>query len=165
MDGISAAASIIAVLQLTGSAIQYLTDVKDATKECKRCTIEAANLQNLLVNLRYRLEEGEGGEPWFTAVRSLSVEHGPLDQYKEALELLLSKVHIEDGQPQKLQRRLLWTLSKAEVARMLEKMERLKSLLSIALEMDHLYVLSNDLSAVVSINSVKANCHKLSRLI
>jgi hypothetical protein len=34
MDGLSAAASIIAVLQLTGEVIGYLIDVKNAPKEC-----------------------------------------------------------------------------------------------------------------------------------
>jgi hypothetical protein len=137
MDGLSTAASVIAVLQLTGSAITYLSDVKNAPKECRQCTVEAANLQNLLVNLRYRLEEGQSDDPWFITVRSLNVENGPLDQYKQALEQLLSKVQVEDG-PQKLKRRLLWKFSKAEIAGILERMERLKSLVSVALEMDHL---------------------------
>jgi hypothetical protein len=57
MDGLSAAASVIAVLQLTGEVIGYLNDVKDAPKECQQCTIEASNIQNLLINLRYRLEQ------------------------------------------------------------------------------------------------------------
>jgi len=135
MDGLP---SVIAVLQLTGSAIMYLSDVKDAPKECQRCTIDAANLQYLLVNLRYRLEEGRSGDPWFTTVRSLSVENGPLDQYTHALKELLSKVQVEDGPTHKLKRRLLWTFSKTEVAGILERMERLKSLVSVALEMDHL---------------------------
>jgi hypothetical protein len=79
MDLLSVTASVIAVLQLTGIVIGYLNDVKDAPKECQQCTIEASNLQNLLINLRYRLEQGQTGDPWFTAVRALSIEDGPLD--------------------------------------------------------------------------------------
>jgi len=137
MDGLSVAASIIAVLQLTGTVITYLNDVKEAPKECQQCTIEASNLQNLLINLRYRLEQGQTGDPWFTAVRTLNVENGPLDQYKQALEQLLSKVEIQNGVG-KVKRRLLWKFSKAEVTSILGRMERLKSLVSIALETDHL---------------------------
>jgi len=137
MDGLSAAASIIAVLQLTGAVIGYLNDVKDAPKECQQCTIEASNIQNLLINLRYRLEQGHAGDPWFTAVRALNIENGPLDQYKQALEQLQSRAEIQDG-VQKVKRRLLWKFRKEEITSILARMERLKSLVSFALENDHL---------------------------
>jgi hypothetical protein len=137
MDGLSAAASIIAVLQLTGNVITYLNDVKDAPKECQQCTIEASNLQNLLINLRYRFEQTQKSDPWFIAIRALTVENGPFDQYKQTLEQLLSKVEIQHV-GQKIRRRLFWTFSKTEIANILTRMERLKSLVTIALEMDHL---------------------------
>jgi hypothetical protein len=137
MDGLSDVASIIAVLQLTGAVIGYLNDVKDAPKECQQCTIEASNIQNLLINLRYRPEQGQASDLWFTAVRALNIENGPLDQYKQALEQLRSRVEIQDG-VQKVKRRLLWKFSKEEVASILARMERLNSLVNIALEMDHL---------------------------
>jgi hypothetical protein len=137
MDGISSAANIIAVLQLTAEVIKYLNDVKDAPKECQRCVTEASNLQSLLINLLYHLNQGKTGDPWYTAVRALSVNNGPLDQYKQALEQLQSRVEIQDG-VQKVKRRLLWKFSKEEVTSILARIERLKSLVSIALEMDHL---------------------------
>jgi hypothetical protein len=137
MDGLSVTASVITVLQLTNSVIGYLNDIKDGPEDCRQCTIEACNLQNLLINLRYRLEQTQAGDPWFTAVRALGVENGPLDQYKQVLEQLRCGVETQDG-VQKLKRRLLWKFSKEEVARILARMERLKSLISIALEMDHL---------------------------
>ena len=137
MDPLSITASVIAVLQLTGEVIKYLSDVADAPKECQECTIEASNLHNLLINLRYRLEQGQTGDPWFTAIRTLNVENGPLDQYKQALEQLRSKVDTNNG-AQKMKTRLVWRFSKAEVTGILAKMDRLKTLVSIALEMDHL---------------------------
>ena len=139
MDGLSNAASIIAVLQLTGAVIGYLNDVKHAPKECQQCTIEASNIQNLLINLRYRLEQrqGQAGDPWFTAVQALNIENGPLDQYKQALEQLRSRLEIQDG-VQKVKRQLLWKFSKEEVTSILARMERLNGLVNIALEMDHL---------------------------
>ena len=88
MDGLSAAASIIAMLQLTGAVIGYLNDVKNAPKECQQCTIETS-------------------DPWFTAFRALNIENGPLDQFKQALEQLLSRVEIQDG-VQEVKRQLLW---------------------------------------------------------
>jgi hypothetical protein len=65
------------------------------------------------------------------------IENGPLDQYKQALEQLLSMVEIQHG-VQKVKRRLLWNFKKEEIVSILARMERLKSLVSIALENDHL---------------------------
>jgi hypothetical protein len=138
MDGLSVAANIIAVLQITGEVVKYLNDVKDAPKECQRCMTEASNLQGLLINLLYHVNQGKAGDPWFTAVRALNVENGPLDQYKQALTKLLSRVEKRDG-IQMVTRRLLWTFTKEEVAGILARLERLKSLVNIALEIDHLY--------------------------
>lgn len=141
MDGLSVAGSIIAVIQITGKVIKYLNDVNNAPKECRQCTIEASNLHNLLINFRYRCEEIDGTNrdvaPWYDALRRLAVENGPLDQYKGMLEELLGKVELRNS-GHNVKRRLSWTFSKAEAASILQRMERLKTLISIALEMDHL---------------------------
>jgi len=137
MDPLSITASVIAVVQLTSTVIGYLNDVKDAPKECQQCAIEGSNILSLLISLRYRLELGQAGDAWFTAVRDLNVENGPLEQFKQALEQLRAKVENQDGF-QKIKRRLLWKFSKTEVAEILARMERLKSLVAIALESDHL---------------------------
>ena len=142
MDPLSVTASVIAVLQLTTAVIQYLNDVKDTPKECQQCVIEASNLLSPLINLRYRAEKAQIGDPWFEQLRKLNVKDGPLDQYKQALELLRTKVEIGDG-IQKIKRRLLWKFNKDEVASILARMERLKSLVSIALEIDHRQVLQD----------------------
>jgi hypothetical protein len=137
MDGLSVAAGIIAVLQLTGAVIEYLNDVKDAPKECQQCAIEASNLQSLLINLLYQLNQGQTGDRWYTVVRALNVENGPLDQYKQALEQLRLRVEIQDS-IQKVKRRLLWKFSKEEVTSILARMERLKTHVSFALQIDQL---------------------------
>jgi hypothetical protein len=135
MDGLTAAASVIAVLQLTASVIGYLNDVQNAPKECRQCTIEACKIQTLLTNLRFRLEDVQAGRPWFAAVQALDIENGPLDQYKQALEQLLSMVETQHD-IQKVKRRLLWNFKKDEVVSILARMERLKSLVSTALAND-----------------------------
>jgi len=115
--------------------LELVWAVKEAPRECQQCTIEACNLQNLLINLRYCLDQGRTGDPWFTAVRALNIENGPLDQYKQALEQLRSGVEIKDG-VQEIKRRLLWKFSTEEVESILARMERLKRLVNIALEME-----------------------------
>lgn len=58
MDPLSATASVIAILQLSAKVLAYLNDVKDVSKGHAQCAIEASNIYNLLMNLRFRLEEG-----------------------------------------------------------------------------------------------------------
>jgi hypothetical protein len=142
MDPLSVTASIIAILQLTYEVIGYLNDVKDAPTECQQCVLEASNLLNPLISLRYLAEQAQIGDPWYEQLRKLNIKDGPLDQYKQALELLRTRVEIGDG-VQKITRRLLWKFKKEEVVSILARMERLKSVVIIALEMDHRQVLRN----------------------
>lgn len=136
MDPLSVTASVIAILQVTSKAIQHLNDVKEAPKECQQCVIEASNLLGPLTSLRFRAEQAEIGDPCFDQLRKLNVKDGPLDQYKAALELLLTRVDVGNG-IQKVKKRLLWKFNKEQVAGILARIERLKSLVSVALLMDY----------------------------
>lgn len=137
MDPLSATASIIAILQLSNKVVGYLNDVKDASKDRARCAIEASSLHNLLLSLRFRLEEGSGDTPWYTAVRALAVQNGPLDQFKQALELLQNKL-TDGGILKKAGGALVWRFKKEEIDRILDRIVRLKTLVGIALQMDDL---------------------------
>jgi flavin-dependent dehydrogenase len=136
MEPLSVTASVISVLQLTNKVIQYLSDVKDAPKECQQCVIEASNLLGLLTGLRYCAERAQAGDPWFEQLRNLNAVDGPLDQYQQALKLLQTSVEIGDG-VQKIKKQLSWKDNKEIVRGILARIERLKSLVSVALEMDH----------------------------
>jgi hypothetical protein len=137
MDGLSVAASIIAVVQIAGSVITYLSDVQDAPKECGQCLIEVSNSNTLLLKLRDRLAEPSSAEAWYSEVQGLTDKDSPLEQYKLALQHLRAKVE-PTNKMRKLANRLTWSFIKVEVASIVARMERLKTLVSIALEMDHL---------------------------
>ena len=137
MDGLSVAASIIAVVQIAGSVITYLSDIKDAPKECGKCLIEVSNSNTLLLKLKDRLSESSSTELWYTDVQALVDKDGPLDQYRLALQCLREKVE-PTNKVRKLANTFRWNFVKEEVASILARMERLKTLVSIALEMDHL---------------------------
>jgi hypothetical protein len=137
MDPLSITASIVAVLQLTSIVIEYASSVKDSSKDRVQCANEALNLYNLLFQLRSRLEEANSNERWYAGAGALTVKDGPFDQYKHALEQLLAKVAGAGG-IKKIGNALLWKFSKEEVTSILLRIERLKTLVQIALEMDHL---------------------------
>lgn len=139
MDGLSVAASIIAVIQLTGKLVGYLNDVKDAPKERADCAREASSFYSLLVTLKYDLDESNPDDPWFRAVRALGVKDGPLERYKQLLEALVNKIKNEKAS-KKIIGALSWKFNKEEVATLLHRIGRLQPLIQIALERDHLYV-------------------------
>ncbi|USP76308.1 Arp Ankyrin repeat protein [Curvularia clavata] len=152
MDPLSVTASIIAVLQLSAKVLEYLNDVKDASKDRVKCAVEAANAYSLLVNLRFRLEDGSADAPWYTAVRALGVENGPLDQFKQALEELQNGM-TDKGRLHRASKALVWKFKKEEIRSILGRMERLKTLVGIALEMDHFKLsqaIQEDVSATKS---------------
>jgi hypothetical protein len=137
MDPLSTTGSIIAIIQLSTKVLAYLNDVKGASKERAQCTIEISNLQSLLFTLRFRLEEEGSEKPWHTAVQALALKNGPLDQFKQALELLQTKM-TEGSRLKKAAESLVWKFVKSEIASILDRIERLKILVQIALQMDHL---------------------------
>jgi hypothetical protein len=139
MDPLSATASIIAVLQISSKVVGYLNDVKDAPKDRAKCAIEATNLNSLLTTLRFRLEEGGSNTSWYTAVRALGVENGPLDQFKQALELLQNNM-TGGGRLTKTCDALVWKFKKEEITSILGRMERLKTQIQLALQIDQLLV-------------------------
>lgn len=138
MDPLSVVANLVAILQLANKVIGYLNDVRDASRERARCAVETSNVYSLLTNLRFRLEEENGETPWFVATRALAVENGPLDQFKDTLELLQDRMAGGRGRLGQLTDSLSWKFKKVEVDRMMESIERLKTLVGIALQMDHL---------------------------
>jgi len=139
MEPLGAVASIITVLQLSAKCLAYLNDVTDASNARAECAIQASNLHSLLLSLRFRLEEGSADKSWYTAVRALAVENGPLDQYRQALEQLQAKI-TGKSKLGKTGDVLLWKFRREEIATILDRIERLKALVEIALQMDHLLV-------------------------
>lgn len=136
MDPLSITAGIINIIQLTSDIIKWLNDVKGASKDRAQCAIDASNLYPLLLTLRFRLEESSCEDPWYGEVKALGLEDGPLDQYRQALELLQTKLGGWDRF--RMGKAVVWNISKGEVASIFSRMERLKTLILIALEMDHL---------------------------
>jgi hypothetical protein len=131
------AASIVQLIDVTTKVTKYLNDVKDAPKDRARLAREATNTLALLTDLRYRVEEANSTDSWFTGVRSLGVAGGPMDQFKEAMEELAAKLQPVTG-IKKIGKTLHWTLDKNKISDILAEIERLKTLVILALDKDHL---------------------------
>jgi hypothetical protein len=139
MDPLSVTVSVLALLQLTEKVISYVKQTKDAPKERTRILREASSLMGLLSTLKDLIDDCHPSDPWLRATSGLATPDGPLDQYKLALEALVPKVIPFQGF-RKAGQMLAWKLSKEEVLGLLSQIERVKSLMNIALEMDHMFV-------------------------
>lgn len=124
-------ASIITVLELTGILTRYVNAVRHAPKERASLGREASNIYALLTSLRFRVEDARGSDPWFNQIKLLAADNGPLDQFKSILERLVGRLEATN----KLSG-IRWKFNKVEVEEALGQIERLKSLVNLALAND-----------------------------
>jgi len=139
MNTLNPTARVLKIMQLTIKAVEYLGDVRDASKECHQYATEATGFNSLLIKLLSRLDQATSEDPTYVELRALTKDNGPFDQYQKALQQLLPKVG-QQSRLDRLQRSLLWKFNKKEVVNIMERMERLKGAVSFALQMDQMYV-------------------------
>jgi hypothetical protein len=139
MDPLSLTVGIAALIGTTTKVLGYINDVKTASKERAKLASEATNLLALLTSMRYKVEEVEQEKnTWYDSIRSLlGGTNGPLDQFRSILEELAGKLAPATSL-KKFGRTLIWTLDKKECIDILDKIERLKTLIGLALHEDHL---------------------------
>jgi hypothetical protein len=142
MDPVSITVSVVALLELTKKVANYAKQVKDASADRDRVFKEASSLTGLLILLKDDVEDrdGDAQDPWLQATSRLTTADGPLHQYKLALEMVVAKVMPSHGH-HRFKQAVTWRFSKEEVTSLLLQMERVKSLIHIALEIDHTFVL------------------------
>jgi hypothetical protein len=139
-DPLSISASIIAVIQLSGTVIEYLNGVKAASEDRQRLLNEVTSISGFLYFLKDRAEQSQQGNSWSSTLKSLNGPKGPLEQFKIALERLTSKLAPVVGL-RKAGKAITWPFQKEEIKELLATIERQKSLFSLALQNDHMCVL------------------------
>jgi hypothetical protein len=142
MDPLSITVSIAALLQLTNQIVSYVKQTKAAPEERTKVLREASSLVGLLSTLKDLIDECDPHDPWLQATCSLATRDGPLAQYKLALEKLVPKIILSHG-PRKVGQALAWKFHKEEVDGLLSQIERIKTFVNIALELDLMSVQSH----------------------
>ena len=138
MDPVTAvglAASAIQLIDATTTTLRCLNEIKNAPKERARLAMEITSLLSVLTSLRYRVEECKPNGSWFAAVRFLGVKNGPLDQLASTINDLQIKLGAGDGLL-KIKHALFWPLTKNDVQDLFVRVERIKSLISLAFQED-----------------------------
>jgi hypothetical protein len=130
-------ASVVQLIDTTLLVIQYVNDVKSSSADQARFGLEASSLLSLLMTLRFDLEGSTQDDAWFVGIRSMGTKGGPLDQLREALETVATKLQPQSGL-KKLSSKLLWPLEKKELEGILQRIERTKTMIGLAYDRDNL---------------------------
>lgn len=139
MDPLSITLGITTLLALAKEVVHFIKEVKDASDERNKFVRETLGLRGMLNTLIEFVNEEPPGGPWFNAVSELLVQSGPVDQFSLALQQLKIKI-TPASRLRKFGEALMWKQIKEDVRSLLSQLERLKTLIGIALELDHMLV-------------------------
>ncbi|OQE10072.1 hypothetical protein PENFLA_c096G05144 [Penicillium flavigenum] len=138
MDGVSSAASVIAVIQLTGSLVKlcggYIQELKDARDEILSLQRSIEGIQGTLQDLQKFLLGGNG--------KTLPTSSRLANTITDCLSDLRGlETKLDPGKGKKLMRKvglraLKWPLKRAEVESMIQNLERYKSSFLLSLQVD-----------------------------
>lgn len=125
------AASIIAILELTESVVDYVKSYRGAAKERGKLLKELSCTSSLLAQLKSRLDESNTAK-WMQAVQQLGGVDGALQQFQDAVTALKKKMQSTSPQ-RKFIRNLVWHFTKSDIEHLLDRCARLQELCSAAM--------------------------------
>lgn len=143
MDGLSAAASVVAVIQISGHVFDlcrtYYSEVKEARKDIQRLRDEVTSLQDVLTNVA---DLADAPSPAHLSILNLLNQvDGPVQQCQAQLTELAAKLEPGQGKNKMKQfglRALKWPFSSKEVEKTVVTIGRHKATFGLALAADHM---------------------------
>ncbi len=130
MEALGTVASIIAVLQLSETVIKYIVTAKGAKDDRKRLREEIRGCSNILKQLQDNADDSEEGKAWSDTIKALEAPDAPLGRLYRTLSLVQTKLQTRDG----IAKILKWPFQEKEVQKIIQSIEREKTLLDIALQ-------------------------------
>ena len=134
-EALGVVGSIVTVLQLSTKVVEYLSTIKDASEDRQRLLAEIYSSIGLLYMLKEQSQRA--GPERIATTQSLGAPGGPVEQFHHALEELVPKLFPVKGL-KKAGKVLSWPFKKEEIMAILRRIERQKSLFSLALQNDHM---------------------------
>jgi hypothetical protein len=141
MDGLSGAASVVAVIDISAKVVslcyQYVTKVKDAKEDIQRLGDTVADTKNVLENLQRLLDKQ--GKSQLSTTNTLLALQG-CSKELENLEAKLKAKFERHGRRTVMQgfglRALKWPLTSKEVDKTVHNLEKYGHTFSLALQVD-----------------------------
>ena len=138
MDPLSVSASLVTLLQTSVAVVKYMRSLKDVNKDISALLQEVISVCGLLFNLKGIVTEAVSEDDGtLSTLHSLGGHEGPLWQLQKTLEDLSAILHPKNGIKQ-AGRALAWHFKKNDVRNFLGKIERHKTILTLALQNDHI---------------------------
>ncbi|KAJ7577684.1 hypothetical protein C8J56DRAFT_1113091 [Mycena floridula] len=135
MDAIGFASSIIALAEAASTIYKYVKDVKDGSRDRAELQSSIAALPGLLTGLKAQFDSLTPNDAWSTEMRKLA---GPFDQLRKILQRIKKKFDLAASRTGRVIQTLKWPLDKTEVTDLLQQIERVKTLVMLAIQNDHL---------------------------
>jgi len=142
MAGLGEAASIIAVIQISGKIFDlcqtFYLGVKEARKDIQRLREEVMSLQDVLTNVADLAEDP--GTSKQSVLSLLNQQDGPVQQCQKDLTGLIAKLELgqEKNKMKKFGLRALkWPFTSKDVEKLLIRTGRYKAMFNLALTADH----------------------------
>lgn len=138
MDGLSAAASLVAVIQLSAQVFslcqEYYIGAKQSRDEIQRLSNEVLAIHEILQKISDLLEGPDATK--FGTLALLDKKNGPTQQCAAQLQELKAQLEPHEGMRKLGWRALKWPLKSDNVKRILLSLERYKSTFTLALTTD-----------------------------
>jgi len=141
MDPLSATGTLIALLQISSAVISFCYEYRQGTKSAAREVVQISDelnsLKDVLEALLKLVESSASSESSarLSTFELLVKADGPLLTCQSELERLKKQLEPEKGW-RAVRRTLVWPLKEAEMKRALDALERLKSMMQLALSAD-----------------------------
>ncbi|MCJ1345987.1 hypothetical protein MMC31_004198, partial [Peltigera leucophlebia] len=136
MDPVSAAASVIAVIQISAELValcrRCFSEVKEAKTDIQQFRNEVTSLDSILIDLRDLVDTPDGTK--------LPILDASLKQCQSTLEELVRKLEKAEGNDNTMKRfgwrALKWPFNSSDVKKAIETIERHKNMFNLALTAD-----------------------------
>jgi hypothetical protein len=139
MDPLSITASLIAVLQVTSAVISICYDYRQGQKHASREVIQLSDelnsLKDVLDSLLQLAEKSSDDQARLATLNKLTQPNGSISNCQMEMERLKKKLEPESGW-RAVRKSLVWPLHWAEMSKVLEGLERLKTTMQLALLTD-----------------------------
>ena len=136
MEGLTAAAGVIAVIQITGTAISLCYDLRGATAAPKEVIQITTSLIELSIVLEKLLRLAERHDPRLSSLDLLNGDNGALNRCQTEVLSLLNELQTARGKCKIVQDKLFWQLKEPEISKRLDEIGRIRSILALALKAD-----------------------------
>ena len=130
MEAVGLASAIVSLVEFAHITVKYLKDVKEAPGECNELFNELSDLTHCLSDVKPLIEKATEDDPWLVTMQTLS---GPFARLEMTLDDLKNELELTSSG----MKRLLWKFKKESVEDALKEIERIKSLMIVAVQRDH----------------------------